>query len=46
VCWKLDLLALAGVLPLDRLSLAVDTEMIAHALIEGSRSSARVSSGE
>jgi len=40
--WKLDLLALAGTLPLDRLSLAVNTEPIARALIAESRSSARV----
>ncbi|HEX8111262.1 MAG TPA: hypothetical protein VF516_26215 [Kofleriaceae bacterium] len=32
MCWKLDLLALAGALPLDRLSLAVSTEAIAPAL--------------
>src|SRR5215475_13392550 len=41
VCWKLDLLALAGTLPRDRLSLAVNTEPIAHALIEESRCSTR-----
>jgi len=39
--WKLDLPALAGALPLDRLPLAVDTAPIAHALIEESCSSAR-----
>jgi len=35
------LAALAGTLPLDRLSLAVNTEAITHVLVEESRSWAR-----